>query len=173
MDKHGVFVGRLCPIHLGHERVIQAMLDQCGVEKSLVLIGSSNTPMSLRHFFSYKDRSAFLAQLFPNVRVMGLPDFPGDDDQWTLALDHMLAGAGMEPTKVTFFGGCDEDLRFFADNRLTVEVNRFDGSSPKISATEVRDALIHERPLEGLLNPAIIKPVEELFRERWERFKRM
>lgn len=172
-EKNGVFVGRFCPIHAGHEVVIGNMIEECGVDNSIIIIGSSNSLISLRHFFSYDERRRFLLTLFPNVRVVGLPDY-STDDEWILALDDILRAVRFNSKNTIFFGGCEEDIGFFLKaRRKTFIVNRFNGTTPKISATEVRDALIGNRSLDGLLNHAIEKEVSGLFLEKWEKFKKM
>jgi cytidyltransferase-like protein len=170
--KHGVFVGRFCPMHLGHEAIIRKMLDES--ESPLIVIGSSNNSPSMRHFFSYEERRNLIRKVFPDVPIVGLPDY-SDDKIWLTALDDILSISGADPSNsITFFGGCEEDVRFFFEaGRTCVLTNRFDGSTPKISATEVRDALIHGRSLENLLNPAVVEDVKILFTEKWEKFKKM
>ncbi|MFA5987136.1 MAG: adenylyltransferase/cytidyltransferase family protein [Candidatus Paceibacterota bacterium] len=171
--KFGVYVGRFNPIHKGHQAVIDKMLAEHSEKASLVIIGSSNAPVSLRHFFSYRERSDFIKKLYPNLKLIGLPDF-GDDHEWLNALDDTLRAVDFNPTDVEFFGGCVEDIRFFADDGRKYKVlNRFDGTTPKISATEIRDALIFDRPLAGYLDEKIKDDIKELFKEKWERFKRM
>ena len=172
--RYGAFVGWVCPVHLGHEAVIKRMITESGGEGNcLMLIGSANHPLSMRHFFSYEERRKLLAAIFPALRVVGLPDYP-KDAEWMVALDDILAAAGAKPAEVVFFGGCEEDVRFFIEaGRKTSILNRFDRSTPKISATEVRDALIHGRELEALLNPAVIPGIQETFLRKWEAFKRM
>lgn len=173
-EMRGVFLGRLSPIHLGHEQVIDHMMDTCGPDNSTIIIGSSNTPTSMRHFFTYEERRDLVKRLYPDARVMPLPDF-STDQEWMVALDDLLEGAnGKEHSgKVRFFGGSDEDVQFFLDAGRDVKIlNRFDGTTPKISATEVRDSLLHERSLEGLLNPTIEEFVVKLFWEKWEQFKK-
>ncbi|MFH1030536.1 MAG: hypothetical protein V1770_04725 [bacterium] len=172
---NGIFVGRLCPIHIGHEMVIKKMIEECGGEENcLVIIGSSNSPLSLRHFFSYEERREFLKKIFQGIRVVGLPDYPGDDKGWLVALDDILSLAKIAPQEAIFFGGCEEDVSFFIEAGRQIQIlNRFDGSTPKISATEVRDCLIQVRSLDGLLNPAIAEFVQSKFRQKWELFKRI
>src|SRR5689334_4699388 len=141
MSEFGMFVGRVSPIHLGHERVIDHMIETHGIDDTMVVIGSSNTAPSMRHFFSYSDRRAFVKALYPDIRVVGLPDYP-NDDEWLLALDDIVASTGRAAEDARFFGGCDEDVRFFTNAGRSVTIlNRFDGTTPKISATEVRDCL--------------------------------
>jgi hypothetical protein len=75
--------------------------------------------------------------------------------------------------KLTFFGGSQEDVEFFTVvGRSVVILNRFDGSTPPISATEVRDALIEKRPVDGLLNAKVAGHISEIFANKWEEFKR-
>lgn len=170
--KAAVLIGRFCPIHLGHESVIDAMRASYG-ENCLIGIGSANHPISIRHFFSYEQRRGFILNIFPELKVFGLPDFP-TDDEWMIALDDIVRLSGVEPSSVTFFGGCQEEVDFFYRSGRKVEImNRFDGSTPKISATEVRDALIGGRTLDGLLNPNIAHSVHDVFRTQWEMFKKI
>ncbi|KKR84025.1 MAG: hypothetical protein UU31_C0011G0003 [Candidatus Uhrbacteria bacterium GW2011_GWA2_41_10] len=170
----GVFLGRICPLHLGHEAIIEKMIETCGIENCLVIIGGSNATLSLRYFFSYAERRQFLRAVFPGIKVVGLPDFKEDNNQWFTALDDILTLGGFDPKEVRFFGGCEEDVEFFLEaGRKVSIVNRFDGSTPKISATEVRDALLQKRNLDGLLNPTIQQMVSEVFHRKWEAFKRM
>ncbi len=173
MKKYGIYVGRFNPLHAGHCTVIENVLKVHGIEKSLIIVGSSNTGFSLRHFFSYGERVQFIKKVFPDLKVVGLPDYR-DDKEWLSALDDILNVAGIDPKDVTFWGGCQEDIRFFCDDGRDYHIlNRFDGTSKKISATEVRDALIFDRSLDGLVHSAIISDLTKLFKEHWEKFKKM
>jgi hypothetical protein len=173
MAEHGFFIGRLNPIHIGHEQVIDHMIETHGIDNSAVVIGSSNAETSMRHFFSYVERRAFIKTLYPELDVVGLPDYKGDAP-WLQALDDIIEfkyGQGSAP-QAEFFGGSEEDVGFFlAAGRRVRILNRYDGTTPKISASEVRDSLLHERPLEGLLNPKIACQVAELFHRNWQIFK--
>ena len=167
----GVYVGRFSPVHLGHECVINQLVAQFG-ERCLLVIGSANTQQSIRHFFSYEDRRRFLSTLYPDLRMTGLGDF-GTDREWLMALDDQIGLLKAPDEKVTFFGGCEEDVEFFgADGRDVKLFNRFDGTTPKVSATEVRDALIQHRDVSGLLNPKIVDLVKETFHHNWGIFSR-
>ncbi len=170
--KYAVYVGRFNPIHAGHTAVADEMFRLHGFDGSLIVIGSSNAQSSLRHFFSYEERKNFLKKIFPEARIVGLPDY-GNDQEWLSALDDILSATGMKPEEVTFFGGCEEDLRFFGDTGRPCHIlNRFDGTTAKISATEIRDALILGRSLEGMIHPAIADDLQTLFKDKWEKFKR-
>lgn len=172
-QKFGVFVGRFSPLHIGHEAVIKGMIDTFGLENCLIILGSSNAPISYRHLFSYEDRRRFIKEVFGNIAVVGLPDYP-TNEEWLLALDDILALRQIDKNSVVFFGGCEEDIYFFLENRRQCKLfNRFDGETPKISATEVRDALVRERALDNLLNPKICESVKLSFTIRWEKLKKL
>ena len=172
-QKFGVFVGRFSPLHIGHEVVIKGMIDSFGIENCLVILGSSNAPISFRHLFSYEDRRRFIKEVFGDIAIVGLPDYP-TNEEWLLALDDILDLRKIDKKEVVFFGGCEEDIYFFLEHKRPCKLfNRFDGETPKISATEVRDALIRERSLDDLLNPKICEIVKVSFTLKWEKLKKL
>jgi nicotinamide mononucleotide adenylyltransferase len=149
------------------------MLASTGSEQSMVIIGSSNAPFSLRNFFSYSERKSFLRAIFTEVRVMGLPDFQSDE-LWLEALDDQLEAAGFDPRKAVYYGGCEEDVRFFIEDGRKVKIlNRF--GKVQVSATMVRDRLIHKQyqEVKQVLNPLISDLVIETFARKWEDFKKI
>ncbi len=170
MYHFGAAVARCCPIQLGHERVFQEMIDLC--EHCFVFLGSANAPWSLPLFFNYHERRELIRLVFPKLHVVPLPDFPNDNPSWLDAIDDILLVAGMNPAETTFFGGSDEDVLVLSEDghRRTHIVNRFDGSTPVISASQVRDALIHKRALDGMLNPCIMDEVLRIWTEKWPKF---
>ena len=107
-----VIVGRFCPVHIGHEKVIRSMIDNFGIDNCLVIIGSSNHLVSVLHFFSYTERRQFLSKIFPGLKLVGLPDYH-DDAVWMTALDDILSVSGMNPKDVVFYGGSRQDIEFF------------------------------------------------------------
>ena len=165
---------RVNPIHLGHEELIKLMLQKAAESsaESILFVGSCNAPISMPDFFNYQQRTRFIKILFPELQVIGMPDYRGDNACWFQALDDYLCSAGFIPQEVTFFGGCKEDVReLVADGRKIRIINRFDGTTPKISGTELRDALVENRPLGDLLNPCLHEIVKDEFRLSWQKFR--
>lgn len=162
----GVFVGRFSPMHLGHQLLIQKLLEEFG-ERHLILIGSCNHSISFRHLFSYQDRCEFIRTIFPSARILGLPDFD-DDNEWFRQLDDTMAIAGIDPAQATFTGGCIEDVSFFIERARAVRIfNRFNGETPRMSATEVRDALIEHRSIDAFVDPRLLQSITQRFHERY------
>ncbi len=165
---------RACPIHLGHQAVLKKMIADVGQEQSLLFLGSSNRVLSFKYMFSFKERHDLAKRLFPELQILGLPDF-GNDEEWLFNLDTQLKALGSSLESVTFYGGCHEDIVWFTERGLQTNItNRFSGEeSPVISATQVRDALLEKRSLEGLVDPLLHEPVRELFEVAMGRLKGM
>lgn len=168
--KYGATMGRYCPLQMGHEIVIQTMQERC--ERSLIFVGSANAPWSLPLFFDYYERTSFLRAIVPGAKLVPLPDFPGDNRSWLQAVKDLLLAADFPADETVFFGGSDEDVLVLSEEggMQTHIVNRYDGTTPIISASQVRDALIHGRSLEWMINPAIREVVQEIWRNKWPQF---
>lgn len=171
-----VYVWRLCPTHLWHQAILDRLIARFW-ERCLLVLWSSNAPFTLRNFFSYEEKRWFAKKLYPWLDIVWLPDY-GTDEEWLLALDDLIRAwwkwwNDTVLSNVTFMWGCEEDVDFFFKAWRKVEIlNRFDGSTPKVSATEVRDALIHWRNLSWLVDDRIANDVIDLFNTKWELFKR-
>ena len=169
MKKYGICIWRFNPIHIGHERLINKMLDNHGYQKSLLIIWSSNTKNSLRHFFKYTERKKFILDLFPDLKIVGLPDYE-NDYEWLIALKDIIKISFSNISNVTFYGWSSNDI-YYLDNGFDVEiVDRFETGFKKISSTKVRDLLIKNQKLDSFVNQKIIKPIEDLFWKKWKKF---
>ena len=165
--KYGVFVGRFNPIHVGHEKVIDAMIKDVGIENCRLFIGSSGKEITIRNLFTYEQRVKFIRAIYLEINIAPLPDFP-TDGEWLTALDDLLKCSSFNPNDVYFYGGCKEDVEFFfEDNRKVTILNRFDGSTPEISATKIRDFLIGGNPIEKWINPKICDQIKTEFTKNW------
>jgi nicotinic acid mononucleotide adenylyltransferase len=175
MKQQGVVNGRQCPTHLGHEAIIRAMIEECGAKNSLIIIGSSQPTLNSYHsFFPYEDRRRFILRIFPEMkgRIVPLCDFPSDE-VWMTALDDVLTACGYDPQSALFYSGSQEDAQFYSQVGKQCRImNRFDGTTPKISGTQVRDALFERRSIADMVNPLILDDVEKTYARLWAEFKK-
>jgi nicotinamide mononucleotide adenylyltransferase len=164
INKVPVFIGRLNPMHLGHQAIIQGMIE-ISLKKPIVFIGSCNAPTSVRHLFNYADRADFIRAVFGDkVRIVPLPDFD-DDKVWFRGLDDLLAETFKD---AVFIGGSVEDVEFYYEAGRKVHiVNRYSGITKNVNASEVRDALIQGRSISGLVDPRVEALVIQKYPERW------
>lgn len=165
----GVYVARVNPMHLGHQAMIETLVEAFG-DRHVVLVGSCNRPISIRHLFNYRDRAQFIREAVPNARILPLPDFEGDNQTWFQVHDDFFRALAFDPRKVVYIGGCKEDTEFLFENGRAVHiVNRYSGPTLRVSASQVRDILIERRheELERVLDPRVAKLVLERFPTRW------
>jgi hypothetical protein len=141
-----VYIGRFSPIHKGHQNVINTMIRKAGVEKSILLIGSCASALGERLTFTYSQRKEMIKILYPNLTIIGIPDYKDVDrdpnyKQWHENLWDLIKlkfpDANYENT--TFIGGSGEDLFFFKPPYQIEIVDRHDDM--EYSATEVRELL--------------------------------
>ena len=165
-DTYAVSCGRFSPFHRGHEAVVRRMLDIYGEKRSCLVIGSSNAPLSERDYFTADERRSFILKIFPHIPTVFAPDYESDD-QWLRELDAGIVKLGINPERARYFAGSIEDVPFFfrADREVVI-VDRYDGTTPVISGTEVRKALMRGAPIDGLVNPIIEPHIRALFRTR-------
>ncbi len=186
-----VYWGRLNPIHLWHEAIANKALEESDIV--VFFMGSIDNPQSYRHFFPADKREALIRKVYPDAIIIRIPDTHNpsgtqeeNDAQWVKSLDTLIDQAVPWDKEVTFYGWCEEDVAFFLEaEKNVVVVNRFDGATPPISATQVRDFLIGLETTEpnseirklrlrdkNLVNPIIIDDLVDMFSEEWANFKK-
>ncbi len=169
-NKIGVFVGRFQPLHIGHTKIIDQMIDECGVEHVLILIGSVNEPVSFRCPFSYSDRYTWLRKLYPSLTLCGLPDFHNDDGSWFFMLESLIKlkfgdDSGLNSNSV-FYGGCQHDVDWYYDVGLNVKlIDR----CKLISATFIRDKMMLKQDIRAfvpdILHDSILARFKQILEE--------
>lgn len=163
--KVGVFVGRLCPIHVGHMETIDKMIEECGEENSLIVLGSVGQKVTFRVLFSYWQRRQWIRSIYgENIRIVGLPDFPNDNESWFRLLSdliyasfsHLAEGefkALDDDVDVVFYGGSVDDTEIFSGKGYPVRI--VDRTSMPVSATVIRDMALRGMDVSPFLHPHI------------------
>lgn len=67
---YSLFIGRWQPFHEGHKRLIQSVLD----EGKNVCVAIRDTVVSEHNPFTAKEREAMIVSVFPQIRVIVIPD---------------------------------------------------------------------------------------------------
>lgn len=167
----GIYMGRFSPLHLGHEFIINRMLEKYDYSNCQIVLGSCNNPLDERHLFSYKDRREFIKEIYPNIDIIGLADHKSDEE-WLCMLLDLVTLMGCRKHEVEFFSGYEQDVVKLIDARYTCTItNRYDGSTPLVSATQVRETLVHGGSLKKLVNPKLIDLVSSKFKVRYEEYQ--
>lgn len=86
-----VFIGRFQPFHQGHYYVIEQALKQA--KQVIILIGSANTPRTIKNPFSFDERAWVISQSFDHdKRLICLPidDDLYNDDKWLKSIQNAV-----------------------------------------------------------------------------------
>jgi adenylylsulfate kinase len=67
---YSLFIGRWQPLHLGHRKLIQSVLD----EGKDVCIAIRDTEISADNPYTVAEREAMILDAFPQVKVITIPD---------------------------------------------------------------------------------------------------
>ena len=172
MDNNiGIFVGRMCPMHIGHQAIISQMIEDCGVENCIIFVGSSNAKISWRVPFSYRDRSRWAKRLFKGIRIVGMPDLEGNDQAWLEMLDDYINAIfpGKSPI---FYGGSTEDIVFFYENGSR-KVKIVDRKDIPITATNVRILMLQGLSISDVVDKRIEKEVREVFTSNMKKLEKL
>jgi len=142
--KYNVYLGRFCPLHKGHEAIINSIVEKHGKENLLIMIGSS-TSHNKRTPYTYEERAKMIRMIYPDAKIVGLPDSEPNKiffrehtiNEWLKSIKEVESEMNGE---FKFFGGSVEDLSDLSKEFDTeVIVDRNEGPE-KISATKVREA---------------------------------
>lgn len=83
-----VFIGRLQPLTLAHERIIKTALDLS--DRVVVVMGSNNSPRTLRNPFTVEERARMIRTAFgadsDRVIVVAQDDYTYQDEKWLVNL---------------------------------------------------------------------------------------
>lgn len=162
--KIGVFVGRLCPIHIGHQTTIDEMLKDCGYDNSLIILGSVGQKATFRVLFSYMQRKNWIRNIYgQKLKVVGIPDFPNDNTSWLNMIDdlvyatfsHLSAekAASLDDLDIIFYGGSVNDLDIFRDYGYDIKV--VDRTKMPVSATVIRDMALRGMDISSFIHQDI------------------
>ena len=108
-----VIVGRFACLHLGHQHLIQTAIDECGLENTLVIIGSENV-IDDRTPFSPVDRATWIYSVFPCVCLTWIKDYD-DDTMWENRLDDIHSQHDGKPV---FYTGSLDDVKWLSEDAM-------------------------------------------------------
>ena len=165
-SEFAVFVGNFCPIHKGHQYVIDDMINKYK-DNCILLIENCNSKKSIKNLFPYKSRRNFIKALYPTLKIIGIPEFKTTIEKMVHIIDILESvtdrsvhlnnskllknyfpkniEGDLEPV---FYSGCMEDGLIFDKYEFPVKiVSRFDND---ISSKKIRNALLNKTPIVNL-----------------------
>lgn len=150
-----VYIGRFQPFHLGHLHVLEQAKKIA--KHTLVLVGSSSRPRTLKNPFSFGERSGFVKKAAAsidhrNILVRPLRDFVYRDDQWS---QHVQAnvqdvattlarvqGRKPEEIRVALIGHYKDDSSWYLKEFPQWDLVQLE-SYEDLNATRIREDILH------------------------------
>ncbi|NMC77484.1 MAG: hypothetical protein GYA60_09375 [Candidatus Methanofastidiosa archaeon] len=138
-------VGRFSPLHLGHQMIIDTMIQESGIENCVIFIGSSNSLNSSTPY-TYEERERMIHLLYPKMKIFPLPDVEPElevfrDDTNDIWLENIKKIERKLGDKFIFYGGSKEDLEILALKFKTkIAIDRYT-KGKGINATNIRSAI--------------------------------
>lgn len=148
--KYGVFIGRFQPFHVGHQSIINKIIED-GLEP-LVIIGSAQESDTEKNPYHYTDRDAMIRCIYPNIITKPLEDVDCWDS-WHTSLLELLATVDQPETMTIYLHDKLEDLQNFTfrgkdytneSYSKMYEVDGFNTVSLPISSIQIRAKAIRE-----------------------------
>lgn len=161
MKTVGVVIGRFCPLHKGHMRLIEYTIEKYGLENSLVLIGSCNSNITLRTLFTYDDRRRWL-KYYPGLKICGIPDYEYDHT-WNNALKDYIESI-FEDCYINIVSGNSQYYDQYENIGFGLDVlNR---NSFICSGTDIRRKLYCNEDIRDLIHEDLITDIKQTFVNR-------
>lgn len=169
----GIFIGRFQPFHHGHEQMVRTALAQA--EQLLILLGSANTPRSLKNPFSLEEREEMIRATLPaeqsRLHFAPLDDYPYDDHSWMLHVQTQVQGIAQRlnvaQEEIALIGHQKDASSFYLSlfpQWRYIALPNFDG----ISATPIRQVFFAQDAEAAL---AADVPLKAPARELLQRFR--
>ena len=162
--RHGLAVMRAQPLHIGHERVIRQMLEQCGY--ATIILGSIQEQGTPRNPFTYLQRKQMILNCFgtaqKRLRVMGLFDICNPVQWADFVLDFMRENMPERGDPDVYYAGSRYDAQWFEKCiEHIICIDRTDESFPYVSGSMVRDMMtIGDRRWKNFVSPCNYEIVE-------------
>ncbi len=139
-----VYIGRFQPLHIAHLDTIKQANELA--DRVIVLIGSSESPRTIKNPFTYPERVEIIKHAMHPTRVSmdGIPDYDYDDSAWIAHVDNSIKELtkGVMNAKIGFIG-YDKDESSFYLNYFPqydfIQVDKFPKNGATIDATKIRN----------------------------------
>ena len=167
--KHGLCVMRAQPFHIGHDKIIKKMLQQC--EKVTIILGSIQEHGTERNPLTYSLRKKMIQNVYrnspdyPRLRVIGLFDINNPAEWADYVLDFLSENIPDLPRPDVYFAGSSYDAHWFKHAFKNIEiVDRTAPDFPFVTGTMLRDMLkFGDKRWQNFIHPENYALIEENF----------
>lgn len=142
----GLTIMRAQPLHIGHQKLIDKMLRECG--KVTVILGSVQEQGTDRNPYAYILRKQMIQKTYADhpfvskMTILGMFDI-NNPTQWAaFVLDFLQESFPEMPIPDVYYAGSEYDAQWFRGAIANIRIeNRVDYSFPYVSGSMVRDMI--------------------------------
>lgn len=137
--KLGFMVGRMQPIHKGHQQLIDFALELC--DKFIILLGSSNESGTEANPLSFEERKSLIQKIYGNkIEVYPLVDIGiGYTNEWNNYLVNTVKFHCNGEVPDFYIGGVEEGRSECLSNYPNITTLYVSRDKIKVSGTQVRE----------------------------------
>ncbi len=170
--QHGFCVMRAQPFHIGHQKLINQMLQDCA--RVTVALGSIQEQGTDRNPFNYKIRKKMIQNVYQNkpeykrLKIIGLFDINNPDEWGDFVIDCLTESLKNVPIPDVYYAGSQYDAHWFKNKIKNIcLVDRTDLSFPFVNASMLRDMIkFGDIRWKNFVNPSNQSIIEEYFKSQ-------
>ena len=170
--KHGLCIMRAQPFHIGHQKIINHMLEDC--ERVTVALGSIQEQGTSRNPFNYTTRKKMIQNVYrtrpeyERLKIIGLFDINNPAEWGEFVIDFMKESFPDLPLPEVYYAGSAYDAHWFKDHFKHIElVDRTDQNFPFVTGTMVRDMIkFGDARWKNFVAPENYHIIEEYFNKK-------
>ena len=143
---HGLSIMRAQPFHIGHQKIIDRMLNEC--ERVTIVLGSIQEHGTDRNPLNYTTRKKMIQNIYRNkpeydrLKIIGLFDINNPAEWGEYVLDFLNESFPDLIKPDVYYAGSSSDAHWFKECFANIElVDRTDPSFPFVTGTMVRDMI--------------------------------
>ena len=170
--KSGLTIMRAQPFHIGHEKIINKMLDEC--EKVTVILGSIQEHGTDRNPFNYTTRKKMIQNVYretsnyERLKIVGIFDINNPVEWPDYVLDFLQESFSDYVKPDVYYAGSEYDAHWFKSKFLNIEIiDRTDQSFPFVTGTMVRDMIkFGDKRWQNFISKNNYKVIEDQFSKK-------
>ncbi len=170
--QHGLCIMRAQPFHIGHQKLIDKMLAECG--HVTVVLGSIQEQGTLRNPFNYTTRKKMIQNVYrgkpeyDRLKIIGLFDINNPAEWGEYVLDFIQDSFPQLPKPDVYYAGSNYDAHWFKECFAKIElVERTNPDFPFVSGSMIRDMLkFGDKRWKNFVAPENQALIEDWFNKR-------
>jgi len=170
--QHGFTIMRAQPFHIGHQKLIDRMLEEC--EKVTVALGSIQEQGTERNPFNYTTRKKMIQNVYRSkpcyarLKIVGLFDINNPAEWGAFVTDFLKESFADLPLPDVYYAGSEYDAHWFKGHIDKICITpRNDPSFPFVTASMVRDMIkFNDERWKNFVDPSNHHLIEEYFAKK-------